>query len=374
LTVAKRLAFWVLLAVGIALAAWWAFRFPDRSDRLYRAVPPNALWVGEHQGPFDRWQSFSAGPLGREMLASAGVAPRDLDNALREPGLQQVLSVLGAGRLLTAYVPSTGLFTEPAWVFTGSVGGYSQLLRWGFLSRQMKGFRSVGLEDGRTAWTMEMPDVGGKDRLLAITVLEGVLVGCVAADLDVLRATIRRVDGAGTHGAASLQERLHPDGVKDDGVLDRLWINWYARTSRGFARREALCMLTSVGETGVAGTITRLTVPGTTSVPSGRDPQIERKHVDRLGALSPLLGQSLDAVVVAPAARASRMADTAGVHGSIRSALTILEGGCVDDGLAFMGLLRKEFSGRILGLRVPAFIVGMELQAETMPPHWSGAR
>ena len=75
----KRLLFWFLLVVFVAVCAWYSFHFTCRTDTLYRAIPIEARFITEHQRLGERWRTLATNAVLRAIVRSAGVTNAALD-------------------------------------------------------------------------------------------------------------------------------------------------------------------------------------------------------------------------------------------------------------------------------------------------------
>jgi len=82
----KRLFFWLILLTFSWLTIWWIFYFPFSREKLYRAIPQNALFVSEHADLAARWKSIARNPLTLCVLATAGFKQKNLGEAVIEHG------------------------------------------------------------------------------------------------------------------------------------------------------------------------------------------------------------------------------------------------------------------------------------------------
>jgi hypothetical protein len=341
----RRSVIWTLLVLFAALCAWWCLYFPFDAARLYRAIPREAVFVGEHERLAERWDEFSRNPLTRTLLVSAGIERQQVDALAEDRTVRDLVRRLGGRDTLVAYVPSLGAGEEPAWVLASWIGGTAQLLRWGLAGRNME---RVRLDDGRRGWLVE---TGRKERL-SLAVSEGVLVGCYSEDPAAVGALLRRME-AGAALRPALADRLREGG---DGCLDR---GWFGATVR-HAGRKVPCALRYVlsahDSAGSEGRV-RGRMGDVALLPEGAGGDVGA----RISGLSALVGDAPDLVLAGPCAGLSALLAGPGIPAGVTAVRKRLESVAAPAASFCACLLGGDMSGRILGLRVPTLLLAMQV-------------
>lgn len=362
----KRRIFWTLLILSLGTAVWWATHVPYDPARLYRAVPSHAWWVSEHEAPARRWRDAAGTPLAKALLETFGVAPSEVDRAIRKEGLTRLMDRLARRKVIVAAVPALGRSPEPAWVMASWVGGYGQLLRWGLAAPFLKDLQRIQLEDGWRGWLWDDPETLG-DRVLSAAVVDGILVACLSPDPHGVQVLIDRLQ----RGAVMIDElKVRADGAdaRDpaDAAPDRVWIRWLEQTRDGARRRSVQIAATELADSGWDGWITGDLVGAgmLTSMPD-LEPREPAVNLDaRVGSLEALLGSAPDAVAVMPAARGRQWMRLSEAPGPVLESADFLFDRTEPNGLGFIALFSGPYSGRLLGLKIPSLMAGVAVDDE----------
>ena len=339
----RRPLFWVILAAFVILAVWWVFTLPYQPERLYRAVPSMASFVSDHHHVARRWRDMAANPCVRSLLGGAGVTPAQIDQVMQDPAIERLVQAVAPRHTMVAYVPAYGL-TAPSWVVASWIGWRAQLLRWGWLDGQLAGFQKDRLADGTRAWILQRR-VGAQHLRVSLSVVDGVLLVCVGRDPTGVRRSVARLR-RGVPMTAGLQAWLREERPADD----RGWVRWL---HRGAAGRRYVVMhyaLTNVDAGAVRGWVD---LPG--EVPALGAPWSVTAAV-RESSVGRLLGKAPDTLVVAPVAEVLPWLGSGGAEGQV-TVPGLLSGLVRADGPLVAALCGGDYSGRVMGLRVPSLLV-----------------
>jgi len=346
--------FWGILALFVCLAVWWSFYFPYSPDRLYRAVPAEATYISEHERLAGRWDSFCRNPLSRSVLVSMGMTEEQAEALARDPDAQALVKRFARKNTVVAYTPSLAGTGRPAWVVASWLGIYGQFMRWGSFAGLLDGamLSKTKLDGGRDAWLLTPTDHGTTERL-SLAVVEGVLLGCYSPDPMGVRYLVRRVE-SGAAIVPELRQRL--TSSPDRSTPDRGWVSVGEYREDGPLRlRYGMSRLAPDTSEGWM----RGNLPGVL-LPMGDDetplPPTGTPGSEDLRAIDGLLGDDVDAVMLMTRAYAdSVMARKGSV--SMQILWKNLAPYADKDGHVAAGVLGGEFSGRMLGLKVPAVVV-----------------
>ena len=230
----RRILFWMLLALFVALVAWWTLYVPYRPDRLYDAIPANATFVSVHQNLAGRWPAFVQNPLVRSVAVSAGVESKALDQFATDPVSRKWLERLASRDVVVAYVPSIGYSGRPAWVMASWIGGYSQRLRWLFSWGSVPDVRRVNSDGTRSIWLVHGTLFRGTTQL-SLALREGILLAAVSDDATAVRYLIEASDRSPLVPSARSSHQL--DQVRAlwpaEMTTDRGWVNLGGLRARG---------------------------------------------------------------------------------------------------------------------------------------------
>jgi hypothetical protein len=177
----RRSLFWLLLLAFVSVPCWWVFHFPFRSELILRVLPDQATVVTRHIAPAERWLELLDSPVVTNVANVLEVDSAHLEEALQDDDLLELLKIIGGRYLVTGFIPAMGHQQQPALVFGAWVGGYSQLLRWGFFDRHLDGVSVIPLARGRRVWQLPCDDIMPGYRL-SFVVHEGALIGCFSRE------------------------------------------------------------------------------------------------------------------------------------------------------------------------------------------------
>jgi len=339
----RRLRIWLLLLVfGIALS-WWVLSVPRRPDRLYDAIPPSATLVSTHEDIAGRWDTFSANPVSLALLSSVGLDPASLDELSRDATFRSWLDGLASGRVVVAYVPSLGETGMDAWVLASWIGGRSQRLRWMLGWTKSHPCRKLGEISGRAIWAMDSALLSG-GRRLSFALDEGVLLACVSRHPAGVRYMLDAYDRRTMRDADVYEKARQPLPCGVDMAWDRgCIVPPLSRTSLSYA-------LSCVSTSSLAGAICMDgTWPSLTASVTGVD----------YGGLGRMLGDlPLAVMLLTPDAAEPVMQEMVpGVAGEVCNALIQ----ALHPRAVALGVLGGELSGRLMGLKLPCLVLGLQL-------------
>ncbi|MCS6770534.1 MAG: hypothetical protein NZ740_00735 [Kiritimatiellae bacterium] len=339
---ARRLAFW-LLAFGAAGAAlWWAFHVPRTVRGPWNAVPADATWVTAHQRLAGRWDVLSENRLLKSLAGAMGVETEDWEALIVSPEIRRVIDWLGQDELILAYVPSMPLTGRPAWVFAAWLGGRSQRLRWSLKSVDDPTLKPASARNGWRVWVWTPKGLKGGERI-TFSIVEGMVVGCIAADAIGIEDVLACVDGL----APSLADTAAPRTPPDEGIPDWGWVRIGNGQDGGSFIRFAMDFRPNGG------------FRGKVAVPGGWPAAVATDSSD-LKELAALLGERPTAVLVAgrPLAAAWLAKASNNLLGREFAALF----GSSSTGAAGFALLGGPFSGRYRAVRLPTLVGGFSTE------------
>ena len=125
----KRLLTLLLLAIALAVSAWWLVHVPYDPLAIYRPVPASATLVGRHLRLPERWRDLLANPLALALMRTAGVATEDAAELVDDPESRAWFEKLAGREGTLAYLPER-FGRQPVWMAVSYLGGQSQKLRW----------------------------------------------------------------------------------------------------------------------------------------------------------------------------------------------------------------------------------------------------
>lgn len=190
----RPLIFWLLLAVAIAATIWWALHVPRDPRALYRAIPANATWLSVHSNLAARWPDLAANPLLTSVAGALGIETKDWADQSTSAGTTEFLNRLARDELCIAYVPEMRMTGRPAWVFSSWLGGGSQRFRWTLKSIKDPTLRRAASRNGWSVWVWTPKGMKSGERI-TFALVEGMLVGCIAADTLGIEDVLACYDG-----------------------------------------------------------------------------------------------------------------------------------------------------------------------------------
>lgn len=343
-----------LLAVVFALGTLvWIFTFPFHPSRVLRVVPPEAAVVSWHLKPTECVAALLRSAPAAVLLAAGEVSSADALAAVGDPGVQALLERLAGIGVALAFSPAHGAERAPA-LFLGSwVGGLTtHLARGGWLDKSFEGFTVYHVGRDRV-WSGSFPELPAGMQKVSFAVYEGVLAGCASSDpfavFPVLQALKRH--GPLTPLAAPLAAFTGGIGhfrasQADDAGNTALWAGAFDAQADG-----------------------RLTGRVVLEATQGRPPWFaglaDAQSPSGLRALCPLPADLPAAIVALPLVHglsAGEVVLTPGCREKIL--LDVLAGMAMRDGGACAWVSGGDYSGRLMGLKVPSAGFAMQVNAE----------
>jgi hypothetical protein len=185
----SKLLFFLLLVVA---AVWWSLWFPFDEEKLRRAIPGNSTLIVEIQSPGERWDTIHANPLVTAFLPGASENNARPTAASDTRRIAFLVRWLAPTRALLAYVPEYASSDRPAWVAASWSGHRAQLFRWALGMNLVPGFHAERTNYGHTFWVLRLPDETMP--FLSVDVSDGILMACVSHQRDGVRELIRRME------------------------------------------------------------------------------------------------------------------------------------------------------------------------------------
>lgn len=331
----KQLIFWPLLVAFIAASSVWMISVP-RGTALQpsRAIPASATFLGVHRDLNERWDVLAHNPLLLGLVDKLGVNSDEVERINQDPGFHELLRVLGTDDLWLAYVPAMRATGASAWVFSTWLGGESLRLRWLLRSGRMPDIKRAASRNGWLVWVWAPRELKGQR--ITFAVVEGMLVGCIAAETHGIDEVLACVDG----NAQSLASRADFIPPLPASAADR---GWY-RNERGEYFPYELSLDANGALEGSVQT------PWALPPPSGS----AQNGLDGWGDM------------VANRAVAAAAFDRALVRNWFSATFTNLVGREVvnllsddRDGPVGAALLGGEFGGRFMAVRLPTLLLGI---------------
>jgi len=348
----KRILFWSIFTVCVIASVWWLFHFPYSRECLYRAVPGNAVIIGEHPGIAGRWVTCLKTPAVRGILNAQGVTDEQIDEAIGNPELANAIEAFAGRNAVMAYVPALDTSRRPAWLFASWAGAYCQPLRWGWAHRRMKDFERVSLDHGKRMWRLKPGKLGGGMHL-TVAATEGILLGCLSADPYGVRHILDRIDQK-----LPLTRRAQKVIGTVNGaarVEDNLWFQWHVDMGEGFATYESTMGMTLKGEAGSSGWFRSdfLPSPSAAGAVSAAD----------VGTIEKLVGNVPDAVMVGDLAGLLSILPASPGWEDARKIADTVAGEAAEGSGGFLALLAgRDYLGEIAGPKIAAIVAGVRLK------------
>lgn len=370
----RRIIFWPLVLLFAAWIGWSCLYFPFDRERLYHPIPGNAMFVSEHRDLARRWDGIGRDVLTASLTQFIGVQGRRADRVLQDPQLAWMIRNIARSDTVIAYVPNLIYSGSPAWIFSTWVGARGLLLRTELSNGLITGFRNELLEGGRRAWRLEQPLT--KDGwCLSLAVVEGVMVGYIGPDPGGIRVLIDRIE----RKTALLPElRMwfkpdsSPDGFSQDfwNANDRGWLRWYTREHGApvqrwvrFAMKPGEGLGTEVWVRGKPG----FTLPAGGAGAQGRDPVSERAMQELLRD-APAMALGLSKVA------AEAWLRDAPLPRPVRMAIELVQADTITNAPLVVAMCTTNFSGRMMGLRVPTLVAMTPLVQVTNLQAWASEK
>lgn len=333
----RPLVFWVLLVGAIAATVWWAQYVPRPAQAPLRAIPANATWLSLHENLAARWSDLAANPLLVSVAGAMGADPEEWRAQAASQETRQFLNLLARDTVCIAYVPEMRITGRPAWVFSAWLGGRSQRLRWLLKSRKEPTLRRAASRNGWSVWVWTPKGMKGGERI-TFALVEGMLVGCIAADTLGIEDVLACYDGH----LPSLARTSSPTDDPTTGAVDRGWI----RMLEGQGYGPRLYYTLDIKPNGaLAGVVL------TPHAPSLATPTPAATSADEF---SRLMRDHPAAALVIDRALARAWLRTTFTNVVGREVATLLGG--EDSGLAALALVGGRYSGRFMAVRLPSLL------------------
>lgn len=382
----QRTLFWVLLLLFIGLSAWWSVYFPYKPDRLYAAIPDNAVLVSKHEELARRWKTLVRNPLVKCVLTSSGIAGEEIEEAAADPNINGIFERFAARNTVVAYVPVFGETAEPAWILVSWAGIYGQLLKWGLAMNLIPGFKKIRLEHGEKAWLLDRPrslrsDAGNSENqagqavsednagkfsapYLSVSVAEGMLLASLSPDpggserlADAVRQKTRPARG------------YPPWRLKGNSIArDQGWFQCVRPIPRYFSYA-----FTSLNERAASGWIRgkdfagRRTegAKGKRAFSSVSPAAGEKQFWDSITTgMGQYLVNASDAFITFPFSRVEPLMAHMNAPVDMRcgAIMALLESNAVENASVVLCLLRGNFSGRLFGFKAPTIMAALQVR------------
>jgi hypothetical protein len=346
----KKILFWLILVAFVGLSVWWVFYFPFNRAKLYRAIPSSAIFVSEHEKLADRWKSLAENPLMLSVLSAVGIENKDIAEIIADPVVSDMVRRFGSKDTVLAYVPSPYASTEGTWVLSSWAGPQGQLLRSGVLAYLTADLKSVRIHGGRRIWVFD-PKNENSDRKWSFAVCEGLLLGCLSRDPSEVSRLIERVE-TGDPILSELETELGRE--PDKGCLDRGWLTGVSGLSGTSTPVRLRFGITACDTNALSGWVkTRAIPPDKTGILAA---------VAATNGLKQIIRDVPEALVILPTDRVVSLIENDAKPGYLTIVARILKREAADNGLSFACLLGTDFSGRILGIKIPAILAGVEVK------------
>jgi hypothetical protein len=186
---------WILILLVFVVLGVWLVYVPRRPDRLFDAVPANAIFASLHDRPAQRWDRISAFPPLRPWLAAQGLLVREGTNPTwtTPPEVVRWMKRLASDRVLFAYTPRWGIDDRPAWIGVAWTGGRTRYLQWMVRLGLLKGVREDRQDMVHRFWIVDLAGAA-PGRYLSFGFQEGMTVACLSPDPDAVRSLLILMD------------------------------------------------------------------------------------------------------------------------------------------------------------------------------------
>lgn len=211
----------------------WTFYIPYRPYRLYAVIPADAIWVGRHKQLAQRWYPALQNPLIKHLLHTMGIKTAPLlKTGQKAETVQRLVTQLASKDTVFAYVPWSGIYGRPAWVFSSWVGSREYYLRLLLSLNLIKACIKVDIYHGRTIWKWDMSPQTD-NRTVYFTISEGVWWGCVADGLNTFRYLLDKMDGRGASFFEDRSAGLRASIAGAHDARDEGWVDLSDRSPYG---------------------------------------------------------------------------------------------------------------------------------------------
>ncbi|MGQ9661753.1 MAG: hypothetical protein ACUVWX_05350 [Kiritimatiellia bacterium] len=346
----RRVFFLLLFFAFLAGIFWWCLILPFSPKHLYRAVPVDAVWIGQHTSLAAHWPTISRNPLVRLLLKNLGFSESQIEKMLTGHNLAWLINTLATRETLIGYSPNTVGPGLPGFFVVTWVGRRARLIEAGFYRSLLKDFTRVELGGGRRGW-VQTTKPSCPLRYLSLAVHDGILLVCLSDVPDGVVGLLQRALSSRTLAAPLRNELAHRTSRRPLATTspDRGWL----RLSGTPDCPELLSYFLDLeAERHISGTIL---ADATCSRFDCDLPLLDANAIP-----TNLLRDTPDVVIVVPASLLLHLARKLPPSWSLVA--EILECMCLaseNTSPAFIALEGGDFSGRILGLRVPSLILGL---------------
>ncbi|HBA85833.1 MAG TPA: hypothetical protein DCZ95_17255 [Verrucomicrobia bacterium] len=339
--------------VFLGLLVWWCLYVPYKPDLVFKALPGDASVVSIHRNLAERWDEFSGNPLTLSLFGALGIQSEDLASLGQDPESRAWLNALAGEKIALAFVPNMGLGHRPAWVAASWLGGRSQRFRWQLHWARTPVFRRLDNYRGHPMWLVRAPFLE-PGSILTISLVEGMLLACLSQNPGDIRRVLDTYDGyqASVMSQTAFVEAIHPE--REPASDDMGWVHFDAIHPRiGGSGGDLLYSIPLVTKERLKGRLSsRTPIPHLRSLTA----PIQTGDLDRLWGGLP--------VVVAVVGR-----DTA-LNGLlfpqapswVRQLGRIVAAQNAD--AVFLGAFGDDYSGRIMGLKIPSLIAAVRCPNE----------
>ena len=350
-----------LLFLGLTL--WWSAWFPYAPGRVRAAIPAQAVLVGEHHR-----LAGDAGALlhNASLRRSYSVLGGDVEalDAFMASGLGRWLTpCLGGRYAVTAYVPYGANGGPPAWMSASWGGVRAQATRWMMELGLISGWTRL---PGRSPIACYTLDGAGAGPVLSAAVYEGVVLLCYSRDPGGVRHMVRRLAYGDAMSDLPSEVPAAPDRLQwrwGGHEAPRGQLEWdLSSTNRialhaSWAPELALPLPRTWGH---RGGFTGL-VPGPVLPPLAPAEAVQLAAGER-AALAAGLGRVSGGVVLAPLGLLEPLLAQTQEEEISQLYVETLKPWLDPNGLAAMGLLREEYSGRLLSIKTPSLVVALSVR------------
>jgi hypothetical protein len=333
--------FWLLLVAFAAGSLWWTVHIPYEPARLYRAVPAEATVLSAHHDLAGRWEQVVANPLLLSVATALGADPMDWETWKNDELVRTLIDLLASHEVLLAYVPELRNTGGPGWVFAAWLGGDSQRVRWMLKSLKVDNLRSAASRNGWPVWVWT-PRGLKSDQRITLSVIEGMVVGCIAGDTAGIDHVLACADG----NAYALADRPHLMMPPPAEYADRGWVRLQQWGRREPEPLHYAFRLLPAG--GLEGRIVAPFAPAVTGSVSG---------VQATEDVAGLLGDLPIACAVVDRSLGRVWLDQVLTNAVGREVRGLLGG--ESPGTVTVGLLGGDYSGRFMAVRLPSLVGGV---------------
>ncbi len=352
-----RLIFWLLLFLFVVLGVWWTFHLPYDEDALYRAIPTNALVISEHDNLSERWQQILGNNAVRRSLHLFDDGAFSVDRVVRDKSVKWVCDHFAFKKTLVAFVPALGSSAcsgqGQAWIFSSWAGGNVQFLKRGLITREMPELKKQFLEDGLVIWTLGEEFIPDTDLSLSLAVYDGVLLGCLSKDSTAVRYLLYRMQGRVAKPIRCF-DTVSGKLFKEKGMYDRTWISkWLLKDITEY--NDLRFGFKNIDRTDFQGKVyIENLLPEGFIINSGGSP-VPATCCD----ISRILKFRPELLTISNLKDLSFSADVPVVNLLLKGFKSHRDS-FSSNAPVFVGLFGGDASGRIMGLRVPAIVVGVK--------------